>query len=130
MDGTKHVNFNEEALNIANNIMLRNGVEFESNDENIDIYEELKIYNEELRKLGLAPASIEEYCEVAGYNINDFIDTSFNWGSIMEDYVEGEEEGINVDTDVDTDEWGMNNEYGTDDWAEDGYKNESTFDDQ
>ena len=125
MDGTKHVNFNEEALNIANNIMLRNGVEFESNDDNIDIYEELKIYNEELRKLGLAPASIEEYCEVAGYNINDFIDTSFNWESIMEDYVEGEEEGINVD-----DEWGMTNEYGTDDWAEDGYKNASTFDDQ
>ena len=125
MDGTKHVNFNEEVLNIANNIMLRNGVEFESNDDNIDIYEELKIYNEELRKLGLAPASIEEYCEVAGYNINDFIDTSFNWESIMEDYVEGEEEGINVD-----DEWGMTNEYGTDDWAEDGYKNASTFDDQ
>ena len=125
MDGTKHVNFNEEALNIANNIMLRNGVEFESNDDNIDIYEELKLYNEELRKLGLAPASIEEYCEVAGYNINDFIDTSFNWESIMEDYVEGEEEGINVD-----DEWGMTNEYGTDDWAEDGYKNASTFDDQ
>lgn len=124
MTGTKHFNFDDEAMNIANRIMLQNGVDFDIDDDKINIYEELEAYNCERKKLGLKPATIEEYCEAAGYDIDEFIDTSFNYADMLEDYVEGEEEGINVDSG----EWYTGDESDKDDWDEADYENASKFD--
>lgn len=122
MNGTKHFNFDEEAMIIANNIMISNGVELYDNDET-DIYAELEAYNCEREKLGLKLATLKEYCDAAGYCIEDFVDTSYNNADILEDYVEGEES-----IDEDSDEWHTGDEQDVDDWNEEDYENASIFD--
>ena len=58
--------------------------------------------------------------------IESVIDTSFNYADMLEDYVEGEEEGINVDSG----EWYTGDEPDKDDWDEEDYEYASKFDEQ
>lgn len=114
MTGTKHFNFDEEAEIIAYNLMIRNGL-IEEEEEQDEIFEELAEFNKLRVEQGFNEVTLEEYCEIAGYDIDAYIDNSYKGYDVVEDYIEDEYEDEYEDDDI----WNENDEDDLDEWEED-----------